>query len=260
MLTVTVHSNLGDFPGTGMVSGTLSSTPQGTITADWGAPNWDNAVDLSDISIDNPNPGSVTGNVGIDVGILGTLNFALSIDVSNITLGLGSPTSTSPLYPSETVPGDGPWTALFASAPILLGATASGTASGIVDINIAPFTFGSATPIDIPLAGSLGRKLDGLGDDIGTTLAVPIPGVNFSVPPGDPVNQPAPGCELSTFFCAVNVTSVDLQITSLEFQNVTGMIDAENLTATIPVPEPSTALLATGGLVILAGMARRRRS
>lgn len=258
-LMVTVHSNIGTFNGSGNVSGGLLSTPTGTITADWGSPNWDNQLDLSDVSIDNPNPGTVTGNVGIDVGILGTLNFALSIDVDNITLGLDSPVSTTPL-PSEVNPGDGPWTAIFPSAPIVLGATASGSADGIVDINIAPFTFGGGTPVNIPLAGSLSRLEDGGGTEIGTMITVPIPGVDFSVPTGDPVSQPAPGCELSTFFCAVNVTSVDLQITSLEFQNVTGMIDAENIGNLIPVPEPTTAVMLGMGLVGLFAAGTRLRA
>lgn len=258
-LMVTVHSNIGTFNGTGNVSGALSSTPTGTITADWGSPNWNNQVDLSDVSIDNPNPGSVTGNVALDVGILGTLNFALAIDVDNITLGLASPVSATPL-PSETVPGDGPWTTIFTNAPIVLGATASGSADGIVDINIAPFSFGGGTPVNIPLAGSLSRLEDGGGNEIGTEIMVPIPGVDFSVPTGAPVSQPAPGCELSTFFCAVNVTSVDLQITSLEFLNVTGQINAQNTQATIPVPEPTTALFLGGAVLGLVALRSRNRS
>jgi len=258
-LEVTVFSNVGTFPGTGMVSGALNATPQGTITADWGSPNWADQLDLSDISVDNPNPGTVTGNVAIDVGILGTQNFALTIDVDNISLGLDSPVSTSPLTPSESAAGPGPWTSFFPSVPVVLGATASGSADGLVDININPFSFGSDTPIDIPIAGALSRVTDGSGTDIGSRLEVPIPSVDFSVPTGDPVSQPAPGCELSTFFCAVNVTSVELQITSLDFQNVTGMINAEELTT--PIPEPGTALLLGGGLLgLLAAGSRFKRS
>jgi len=254
-----VHSNLGNFPGMGMVSGSLSATPTGTITADWGSPGWDNQVVLHDIDINNPNPGTVTGNVGIDVGILGTLNFALTIDVDNISLGLDGTASTTPL-PPEVNPGPGPWTAIFPSAGLLLGATASGFADGIVDINIAPFSFGSEDPIALPLAGSLSRLFSG-PTEIGTGLLVPIPGVGFSVPPGDPVNQPAPGCELQIFGCVVNVTSVTLQITSLEFLNVTGMIFAENLDAVIPtVPEPTAALLIAGALVGVLAVGRRVRS
>ena len=257
-LSVTVYSNVGTFNGSGAVSGALSSTPTGTITADWGSPGWDNSVTITDVSIDNPNPGSVTGNVGITIGILGLQNFDLAIDVDNISLGLDSPATTVPL-PSEVNPGAGPWTAIFPSADLLLGATASGSASGLVDIDIAPFSFGSEDPISVPLAGSLSRLFSG-PTEVGTGLIVPIPGIDLVVPPGAPVNQPAPGCELTIFGCVVNVTSVDLQITSLSFENVTGMIYAENLAAVIPTPEPTMALLTAAGMLGLLAIARRRRS
>ncbi len=257
-LKVTVFSNIGTFDGTGMVSGALSATPEGTITADWGSPGWDNSVTLNDIDISNPNPGSVTGTVGIDVGILGTLNFDLNIDVDEITLGLDAPVTTSPI-PSETVPGPGGWSAIFPSVGIVLGATASGSADGIVDINIAPFSFGGGTPVDIPVLGTLDRLFSG-PTEVGTQLTVPLPGVGFEVPAGDPVSQPAPGCELQTFFCAVNVTSVELEIVSLEFLNVTGNIVADNLAATIPVPEPALAAVFAATVVGGVAIARRRRS
>jgi hypothetical protein len=260
-LSVTVVSNVGTFPGSGNVSGSLSSTPTGSITADWGSPGWNNQIDLTGININNPNPGLVTGPLGISVPILGTLGFNLTINVSNISLSLANPTSTIPL-PPEVSPGPGPWTAIFPAADLMLGATASGTAAGPfgINLNVAPFSFGSASPITVPLAGSLSRLYSG-PTEIGTELLVPIPGISLTVPPGSPVSQPVPGCELSTFFCAVNVTSVTLQITSLQFLNVTGMIYAQNLDAVIPtVPEPTAALLVAGAVVGVLAVARRVRS
>jgi hypothetical protein len=257
---ISLASNLGTFNGTANIAGALSSMPNGNVTVDWGSPLWTSSVTANpgDVVISANNPGTATGSAGIAVGILGTLNFNLSVPIDNITLTLASPfnSATNPLDPGGA--GAGPWTTadavdLALSAQLDFNAQGTGIFS-FINIGAQNIAVGPSTVVGIPLLAQLSRL--GGNPGVGSEVAIPIPsGLSLALGAQAPSTINTPGCELSTFFCAVNVTSVTVQLTSLTFSNISGLIIAQQV-GTV-VPEPTTVVLLGGGLLGLA-LARRR--
>lgn len=256
-LGIQLFTNLGTQNGTAVATGALSSTPNGTIQIDWGAPTWSGNLDVPSggAAINVPNPGTANGNANINLFGLLNVNFALAIPITNITLGIGLP-STSPVSPND--PADpGPWTSNIPSLDLLIGATGSFNATGPFGINVGgPLNIAPASVGGIPVTGTLTRT--GGYPGTGTQIEIPVNGLNLSIPPGAPTNIPTPGCEVSVLFgCNLNVTSVNVTLTSLEFLNVTGVIRAAQ-TGIAVIPEPTTLALVALGLAGLAAAGRRR--
>lgn len=258
--TVTINSNIGTFMGPANMAGSLTSAPNGNVTVDWGSPTWAGAVTANngDVVINAPNPGTASGSAAIGVGILGTLNFNLSVPVDFIKLELASPygSPTSPL-----TPGAGPWLSgdvvdLALSAQLDFNAQGTGIFS-FINIGATNVAIGPTIVPGIPLLAQLSRV--GGMPGTGSRVEIPIPsGLALSIGAQPPSTIATPGCELSTLFCAVNVTSVTVQLTSLNFTNITGLIVAEQIGTSI-VPEPATLMMVGGGLAGLAAAGRRRR-
>jgi len=256
-LGVQLFTNLGTQNGTATATGTLSSTPNGTIQIDWGSPSWSGnlAVPSGGAAINVPSPGTATGNATINLFSLLNVNFALSIPISNITLGIGA-ASTAPISPNN--PADpGPWTSSIPALDLTIGATGSFNATGPFGINVSgPLNIAPASVGGIPVTGTLTRT--GGYPGTGTQIEIPVNGLNLSIPPGSPTNIPTPGCEVSVLFgCNLNVTSVNVTLTSLQFLNVNGVIRAAQ-TGIAVIPEPTTMALVGLGLAGLAAAGRRR--
>ena len=255
---ITVNTNLGAVNGTASASGPLASTPNGSINVDWGAPVWNSQIDVpaGGATINNPNPGSANGNATLNLFGFIPVNFSLNINVDNIGIGLvtGFSSSTSPLDP--VVPGAGPWTGSDV-VDIALSAQVDFTGTGPFGITIANMNIpiGPSTVPGIPLVGSLSRL--GGNPGTGSRITLPVAGLTIGLGAQPPATFGAPGCEVSTFFCALNVTSVTVTLQSLTLSNINGTIVADSLA--IITPEPATALLFGMGAVGAIAALRRRR-
>lgn len=249
-LDVTAYTSLGNAPGNASASGPLSSVPTGTITADVsGVPGGALQVDVAagGAPITTPSPGSANGTATINLFGFIPLNLDLTVNVDSIGIDLASPLSTlaDPLAPDE-------WGGI-GMVDILLSAQVDFSATGSFGINIAQndILIGPSVVSAIPLV-SLLRNTGG-----GSEIELPFPGLSISLPPQPTSNFDAPGCEVSGgFFCAFNVHSVDVALTSLTLSNIQGTIVA---TSAETLPEPGAAALLGAALAALGLRAGRRR-
>jgi len=262
-MDISVNTNLGTVNGDASANGSLSSAPNGDLTVDWGVPNtsWNNQLTAGpgDVNINTGPAGQATGGATLDLFGFLPVNFDLTIDVNNITLGLGSNFASQSIGDAPGVPGTGPWVA-GDTVDLLLGASVDFNASGPFGINIGNngIGIGPETVSGMPLAVTLSRTggIPGTGSELNLTIP---PGLDLSLPPQPTSNFGAPGCDVSVLLiCNLNVTSVYITLTSLDFTDVTGTIIA-NSSAVIPLPEASAAMLLLSGAAGGVVLARRRR-
>lgn len=262
-LNIAVHTNLGTVNGSAVASGMLSSNNEnGTVNLDWGDPVWHSRIDVAagDANIHTGPAGSVNGNANLDLFGFIPVNFTLTISVDDISLNLATPYSGPTSPPDPGGAGPGPWQS-GDIVDLLIGAQVDFNAVGPFGINIGTnnVAIGPSVVPSIPIPLELSR----IGGDPGTgsrvTLDIPA-GLSLSLPPQPTSNIPTPGCEFgqTTFGCTLDVTSVDVTLTSLTFSNIMGTIVATSSTV---IPEPSVGLLLGLGLggLALHGRARRTR-
>ena len=253
--SVVVNTSLGNVSGSGMVSGDLAATANGTVV---GNPNPTlTQLDFQSATIQNPNPGPANGSATLDVFGFIPLTLDVTINVQNIGLVLADPTTTA-LAPA----GPGVWS--FAGNPnLLIGATASGSASGPLGIGfgVPPFTFGGNPPgIVAPIAGTLeslgdaGSRLVFSGTDL--TIDVPLSGMSQTVPVGECI-----GGELFGACLGVRIHSLQLTLNYIQFTDVDAHIVATS-SEPLPAPEASALALLGIGAALVGVRARpaRRRS
>lgn len=252
--SVDVHTSLGTQSGSGMVSGSLGSTPTGGIAT---SPNLTlTQLDFTSADIDAANPGTASGDATLDVFGFIDLTLDVDIDIDNIALDLASATSSA-----LTPMGGGVWS--FTGNPnLLIGATAGGSAEGPLGIgfSVPSFSFGGSPPgIMAPITGTLedlgaaGSKLAFSGSNL--EISIPLSGKTENIPIDECIGG-------STFLgcLGVNINSLDLTLDYIEFTDVNADIIATS-SVQLPVPEPAmAALLLAGSGAVLVGAARRRRS
>jgi hypothetical protein len=259
-MNVMVYSNLGSVPGTASASGPLASSGEsGTITVDWGNPAWNSLLEAGpgDANINLGPSGSANGSANLNLfGFIPvTFNITVNVDNINLTLASSFASTTGPVDPGAA--GPGPWLGID-TVDLALSAQVDFNATGPFGINIGTnnIAIGPAVVNAIPLAVSLAR-IGGM-PGVGSQVSIPIPnGLSLALPAQPTSNIPTPGCEFgqTTFGCTLDVSSVDVTLTSLTFSNLAGTVVATSSTV---VPEPTAALLIGAGIVGLA-VARRRR-
>lgn len=253
-ISLAVHTNLGTVNGSAVASGSLGSNSEsGTVNLDWGSPTWAGQLDVAagGANLNTGPVGSVPGSATLDLFGFIPVNFSLAVNVDFLSISFDTPFS-SPTSPPTF--GAGPWLG-GDFVDLGLGAQIDFTGTGPFGITLANnnIPIGPSTIAGIPVPLTLAHAGGG------SSVTLTIPGLSLSLPPQPTSNFAVPGCEFgqTTFGCTLDVTSVDVTLTSLTFSNIQGTLVATQSLTPI-VPEASVLGMLGLALAGLAFAGRRR--
>lgn len=253
-ITLAVHTNLGTVNGNANAAGTLSSnTETGTVNLDWGNPQWFNQLDVAagGATFNTGPVGALPGNATLDLFGFIPVDFNLSINVDFLSISFATAFS-SPTFPNEPVATTGPWIG-GDFVDLALGAQIDFTGTGPFGITLG----NNNIPIGPSIIAGIPVPLELARFGSGSSVSLTIPGLTLALPAQPTANFAVPGCEVSaSLACALDVTSVDVTLTSLTFENIQGTLIATQ--SLVEVPEPAVVGLLALGLAGLAVVARRR--
>jgi hypothetical protein len=255
-----VNTSLGTVNGSASASGSLfSNVETGAIQVDWGAPSWDNQIQLpaGGMAVSLNDMGSASGEATFDLFGFIPITFDVDVNVRDLGIGLGSTYSATPNPSDPAPPGAGSWNS-FDFVTLLLASEFDVDISFLgIGTTIGPEDVGPEPVGGIPLVTSLSRLGGNPGN--GSQIELPLPtGLSLSFGPLPSRRIPVPGCEVdASIGCASDLESVDLRLTNFTLSNLAGQIVGTQVVEAIP--EPSTLALLGLGTAVLAWGVRRRR-